>query len=145
MRDPVERAWSQVRFYFGTGRLDASASINEIKEFIELPNQITRGDYLGNLSRWQKVFPPSQFFIGYYDEVMESPKELLVRLYTFLNLDSKKSSFKNLSIKSNVSPVVDIPLEINAYLVNKYLDDMRELAEVLPSEYTKKWLEKYES
>ncbi len=145
LRDPIERAWSQLRFLIKTGRFSSSISIEEIKSFIDSDFQTSRGDYLGILSRWQSVFLPSQFFIAYYDEVVESPKALLSRLFNFLSLNPDKSSFLSLHKKSNVSPTIEIPNEIKEYLISKYYDEIERLISLSHSIYPVKWLNKYKS
>ena len=145
LRNPVERAWSQVRFLIKTGRLNKSLTIEEMIKFIDSPFQVSRSDYFSILSRWKKVFPSTQFFIGFYDEVIESPRELLSSLYVFLKTDPIKSSFKNLSIKSNASPIIEMPAEIREYLIVKYTAEIEKLISIHHSPYFEKWLGKYKS
>jgi len=144
LRDPVERAWSQFRFYLKRNRFNKSTSIDEIIQFINSPHQIKRGDYIGILSRWEAVFPASQFFVGFYDEVLNTPRELLTRLCHFLNVSPNKADFKYLFTKENVSPHMEIPDEIRKYLVNKYVLEIKKLAKIKPSFYVEKWLDRYE-
>jgi len=143
LRDPIERAWSQIRFFMKVGRLRQDSSIEEIKALIESPIQVTRGDYLDILQRWQSVFPSSQIFIGYYDEIQESPQKFLYKVFDFLGLDTTKSTYKSIDEQINVSISKEIPPEIKSYLKEKYLEEMKILSTILPSEYIKKWILKY--
>jgi len=143
VRNPIERAWSHLRFLIKTGRLNKYITVEESIKFIDSPFQTLRGAYIDILTRWQSIFPASQFFIGYYDEVIKNPKELLTRLFVFLNLKPEKSSFLSLYAKRNISPSIQIPKEIKSYLVKKYFKDIKKLASLYPSSYPSKWLNQY--
>jgi len=145
LRDPIERAWSQLRFLIKTGRFSSSISTEEIISFIDSDFQTSRGDYLNIILRWLTIFPETHFFTGFYDEVVESPKILLTKIFRFLSLNPDKSSFLSLYKKSNVSPTIEIPNEIKKYLISKYYDEIEELISLSHSTYPVKWLHKYKS
>jgi hypothetical protein len=145
LRDPVERAWSQLKFLTKKDSFKTPLTKKKIIEFIDSSFQVSRGDYYGIISRWRSVFSSDQLFTGYYDEVIKSPKQLLSKLFSFLNVDPEDSSFEHLHKKSNVSPFFEMPEEVKEYLIAKYTDEVIKLLSIHPSYHVERWLREYQS
>ncbi len=128
LRDPVERAWSFVRFGWKNRGLENIEDPEAVKRYIDSPAQSMRGDYADIIDRWSSCFPPHQFFIGFYDDVAARPRELISDIYGFLGLEIPEYKDEdNLRRKVNVSRSYDIPPEIEYYLAKKYLPQLRKL------------------
>lgn len=93
MRDPVARAWShakhahQYREITFADRAPGPATDEEWRTVLADSWSLLSGDYLGQLRRWTSIFPPEQMFIGFYDDIMTRPADLLRRIFHFLGVD----------------------------------------------------------
>lgn len=130
MRNPIDRAWSHVRFDWTTGRFAGIDSMERIKAFIDSPNQSLRGDYLRTLDTWKAYFPPEQFFVGFYDDVMGNPAELLADLHRFLGVSPRAyETGDRVNEKIFSSREKRIPEELLRYLAEKYRPAIEQLSE----------------
>lgn len=145
LRDPIERAWSQTRFYITRNKFNVDSDLNEIKKFIDSDMQVARGDYLSILENWSSVFSKENLFIGFYDEVSHEKEEFIAKICKFLEIKNSYVDKSNiLNKKVNVSIKIEMPKEIENYLIEKYLDDIRYLSDLFGG-YPSEWLKKYEN
>ena len=87
IRNPVDRAWSHVRHEVKRNTFKEIDNIEKIKQVIDQPGQVMRSDYLKTLKNWKKHFPEHNFFIGFFDEILISPTNLLERISNFLAIE----------------------------------------------------------
>jgi hypothetical protein len=139
LRNPIDRAWSQFRFYINLNILSQESSIEEIKKFIDSKEQTLRGDYISIISNWSKVFPKEQLHICFYDEIQQNPQLFLNKIFNFLNIKPLLLEEKILKQKVNISHFKDIPQEIQRHLNQKYKKDIIKISEIIGS-YSKKWI-----
>jgi hypothetical protein len=139
LRNPIDRAWSHVRFHMKLNKFSTGSSINEIKNFIDSPKQHLRSDYLTIIHNWYTIFPKEQVHICFYDEIINNPSQFLFNIFNFLKVSSKNFNIISLQKSFNVSPSKAIPPEIEYYLAKKYYTDIRELNPLIGS-YTANWL-----
>ena len=129
LRNPVERAWSQVRFEWSRGRLTELADLEKVRAFVDAPAQTLRSDYLRTLDLWEAHFPKGQIFIGFYDDIREKPAELLAQLLVFLEVDPAAAPpQEQLQRKVHRSRAAPIPEPIRRHLAAKYLPDIERLS-----------------
>ncbi len=129
LRNPIDRAWSQIRFDWTRGARADITNIEEIKAFIDSPKQALRSSYLRMLALWEAHFPPERFFVGFYEDIVERPTELLERVTRFLGIDSISATTQDLERKVHVSRKGPMPPEIREYLNRKYEADLAALEE----------------
>ncbi len=125
MRNPIARAWSNVRY----DGFNTSNSIDKIKKFIDSPGQTLRSDYVGIIKMWKSCFPEDQFFVGFYDDLVQDPKIQLFNTLKFLGLDASRMKIPNhinRSINSS-STETEIPTELKLYLAQKYYNQIQQL------------------
>ena len=140
LRNPIERAWSQARFYMTRNLFDINKDIDKLKEFIDSDIQTTRGDYLSIINNWSSVFSKEDFFIGFYDEIEEDNKKFISKICDFLKIEKDSIMQKDiLNKKVNVSIELEIPDEIEKYLIEKYYNDIEKLS-ISFEKYPTKWL-----
>ena len=121
MRNPIDRAWSHVRFDWTTGRFAGIDSAARIRAFIDSPLQSLRSDYLRTLDIWGSQFPPGQLLVGFYDDVIGRPAELLTDVHRFLGvtpLGPENGGCAEDRIFS--SREREIPEELLVFLARKY-------------------------
>ncbi len=138
LRNPIKRAWSQLQFHISRGKLDNNIDIEQIRAFIYSQKQISRGDYISILNRWCSIFGKSMF-IGFYDEISNSPVEFLDRVFDFLGVEQIASKLQDtdMVINSTNSENIEIPSIIYKELVTLYLPQIELLARYY--EYPKIW------
>lgn len=138
LRNPIERAWSHIRFLMKNKQIGDASNRAEIRKIIESPLVSSRGNYPEILRVWNSHFPATRLFVGYYEDIQEDPYAYLGQAFEFLGLENSVSA-AHVVQRVNTSPVMDMPTDIRTYLCRKYLTDLEKLAE-LPSPHTGKWL-----
>ena len=144
LRNPIERAWSHIR-YLWTRKLFADINdLEVIKKFIEKPVQTLRSDYVRTLNIWTSCFPQEQICIGFYDDIVQDPQKFLLNIFDFLGIENT-IVFNNetLNKKVNVSRELQISAEIKYYLANKYYPEVLKLSNLVGG-YSVDWLEEAE-
>lgn len=130
VRNPIDRAWSALRFYKKIGRFKKNLEcVNETLVALTQEEITRRGDYPEIIGNYLKFFDPSQMLICFYDSIEESPVELLYEIYTFLGIPSIVCNREQLSSRYNVSPAHEMPQEIRAHLEEIYKPSIEEMAE----------------
>ena len=147
IRNPIDRAWSALKMRYVKRRHFLLEEIDEhlveayYQEFGEF-NDIER-----TILNWGSYFPPNQFHIGFYDELVEMPEVFFERVLIFLGLGKNHDSSK---LKKKVFQGVtgNIPAPLEPLLIQKNIEQIRFLRDYLPEEqrtYPEKWLEEIEN
>ena len=141
IRNPVDRAWSA--FQYGKKFRGSTMSSITADQLISVTDEEwfrQRADYVHTLSTWGRYYPPEQFFVGFFDEIREDPKALLLRVFDFLGL-SKDVDLRDWGLDRRVNPskTEKMPPEIRRALAEKYHPMTRELSRRLGG-YATKWL-----
>jgi hypothetical protein len=144
MREPIGRAWSHARhncreheatFKRYTGRFEDVSEEQWIECLTDDWNRLS-GDYLGQLQRWLSVFPREQVYLGFFEEIVHSPRRLLRELLEFLELDPGFSDSEDVILERVNSGIPkDLPPKIHQYLTALHADRTRELTEYLHDEH----------
>jgi hypothetical protein len=90
MRHPVDRAWSHAQMNVARQRNRPVESV-PVAEFIahaRSAHSLDSGDYVGIVDRWTRRYPSERLWLATYDQMVESPKELLESLFDFLGVTS---------------------------------------------------------
>ncbi|MGI9114423.1 MAG: hypothetical protein DLM52_07280 [Chthoniobacterales bacterium] len=126
LRNPIDRAWSHLRFEWMQGRFRAVDDIAQVRALLEHPGVTLRNDYLRTLRTWESAFPREQIFVGFYDDIVARPDVLLRDVFTFLEVEeSVARTNKTVVLPSKKLPM---PPEIRRYLTEKYLPAIEKLA-----------------
>ena len=144
LRDPIERAWSHIRYLWTRKLFTDISNLEAIKKFIEKPVQSLRSDYVRTLNIWNSCFPQEQIYIGFYDDIVQDPQKFLLNVFNFLGIEST-IAFNNetLNKKVNISRELQILAEIKYYLANKYYPELLKLSNLVGG-YSIDWLEEAE-
>lgn len=122
MRDPVERAWSSLRYNAGRDMIDVDLSnLNAVLDMIEEGDGDVhggRGDYLRTLEVFGEVFDPSQILVGFYDAISSNPEELLTAVTDHLGVAPVDHAVSTSRV--NASKPRDMPPEVRGALFEKY-------------------------
>jgi hypothetical protein len=126
IRNPIERAWSFVRFNRVHGE-----SIDFLKAYLDEPRMTIRNDYLATLDAWGEFFPPEQFFTGFYDDVVARPGELLRSIFDFLGISGMELPSERIEAVVNPSVRAEIPPEVKSHLQEMCRPEIEQLSERL--------------
>jgi hypothetical protein len=154
VRNPIDRAWSAIRFRRwrmkrrhrrrGEKAEIPPLSIAELDSYFQAPEWVQRGDYVRTLSNWLSFFPEEQLFIGFFEDIVQDPEPLLVRLFDFLGVDSTQEYVTQLAFKpSNPSPKKQMPRDLRLHLTKRYYPQIETLSEMLGG-YATQWQEEAE-
>jgi hypothetical protein len=88
MRNPIDRAWSHALMGLVSRprRKYEDVAQSEFYDHFTSARSIARGDYRRILDRWMSVFPRKQIYIGFFDDISNRPKELLLELFEFIGV-----------------------------------------------------------
>jgi hypothetical protein len=143
IRDPVERAWSNLKM--GADRYGAveSWSGEDLRERVrQRSGVIAMGRYLENLERWERHFPPERILVGFFDEIADDPEGLLQRVVHFLGMNAAEHpSPAGLRARVNPGPPDPIPGDLRRVLAEIYRDEAAALHARFGNRYTEAWLE----
>jgi hypothetical protein len=91
MRDPVERAWSQVVMNeIELGGVDpASVTVDDWINRLREPRVRRRGDHLAVIDAWSRYVPEDRVLIGFFEDVAADPAGLLARIHAFLGVEAR--------------------------------------------------------
>ncbi|NNF48256.1 MAG: sulfotransferase [Woeseiaceae bacterium] len=143
MREPVDRAWSLVKYHAKRSRTplaDLSGEELRRRAFADVIGR--QSDYEAILSRWRAVFAESQLLEVFYDEISEQPDALLRRIQSFLGVQVTGLADSDSRRKINGSFEEPIPHDLRAELVAHYLPMVARLSEAEGGYFTH-WLDSY--
>jgi len=142
MRDPIERAWSHAKMDLAqatgqtTESIDATAYLAHFDSFASR----RRGDYLKTVRCWRAHFSERQLFLGFYDEILSGPENLLARVFEFLEVSATAGHIPSAVRKRvNAGAEKPIPGSLHRHLAQIYVNDVRELARQY-GQYPQLWL-----
>jgi hypothetical protein len=148
LREPIDRAWSGLRYRQKRNPKQpklSDLSVEEVRQIINSPAFDQRANYPRTLQLWNQKFPREQLFIGFYDEILADPVNLLLRLFDFLGVESSaKHIAPDVKRKVNASPKMDIPADVSLVLAEKFYPQAKELSATLGG-VTQDWLRKLEA
>lgn len=138
LRNPIDRAWSMYRYGEKSGRSLKLNDLTAFKNFVDSPAQELRSNYLRTIDLFLHHFDSSQLLLGYYDAIADQPAELLSEVLKHIGASDTRCH-KNLHKVVNKSRRLDMPEEYRNYLIDKYSDDLDELARRYGG-YPSRWL-----
>jgi len=127
LRNPIDRAWSEVRFQVENGRLLDSerASIDHVAR----PTQTLRSDYERTLEVYLEHFSTRQILVGYYDAISADPMGLLESVFAFLGVNAPSLPKDALDRRINASPPRKMPPAVRDQLIQRYEPAMQRLSD----------------
>lgn len=153
LRNPIERAWSAAGMNVRKQRFGFKAAGGQIEEltaadyiqYFELPWVVRRGDYLGMIDNWERVYPREQIFIGFLEDIKQRPNEFLSDVCGFLGVRPFPKIPENVSTASNVGKNPAMPVEVSQYLAEQYVPQIQQLASFFSDHrrnkaYVEQWL-----
>lgn len=149
MRDPLDRAWSHaINRLVGVDKL----KFENIKEeqfikHIDSEDSWLRTDYMRTIRNWERHFPTSQIFYGFYDDIAQRPESLISSIYRFLQVDPGRAVSDNMPrrrVKRQMGGKYEIPINVQIYAAEKYYGLLTDLSARFGNQ-TDTWLAKARS
>ena len=144
LRDPIERAWSKAKMSLcqQTGKAIEQISDQTFYDFFkEVYDDIP--SYINLIKLWEKYY--ERVFVGFYDEIQESPSVFLNNIASFLECPVVQAYNKEeLSLEVNRGIDADIPEKFTIYLANMFHGCISELCKHYEG-YPELWSQKYKS
>lgn len=139
LRDPIDRAWSNIRFGSGKGRLQVDlASPDDIIRALQQPKVVLRGDYEQTLATYLEHFDSSQVLVCFYEAIKHDPVGLMAGVTSFLEIAPFQSGVVNAQKRVNASKPRPIPRIVKEYLLETYTPRVESLSSTLGS-YANGW------
>jgi hypothetical protein len=138
IRNPIERAWSAIRFHILKGANLKPDSPEKIISVLKHPGMSLRGDYERILDKYMKFFDSSHVLICFFDAIKNDPTGLMLQITKFIGIKPYEKIVVNNKIPINPSPDYDMPLMVRDYLYTIYIPTIKRMAEKFGS-YAKTW------
>jgi len=106
---------------------------------------LVKGDYIRTISNWRSHFPEEQFFVGFFDDIVQTPSRFLSSVFAFLGVESSEEYVTQLAFTQiNASPQQEMPPEFRLFLSSRYYPQIKALSETLGG-HADQWLHDVES
>lgn len=143
LRNPIQRAWSHALKRMRDRNISI-ASVSEA-EFVQNFNSTTsrsRSSYLQILEVWQSYYSQENFFIGFFEDMVQAPEDFLLKIFDFLEIKSSKAYIsKSAFAKKNTSENTGkIPNNLAKHLAQIYHQDLQKINQKFGS-HSSIWLE----
>ena len=148
MRNPIDRSWTAVTKILAKRKKRTLSNVPDKEIFNKLDSSkvVIRSNYIEAIEKWGSVFPKEQFFITFFEDIAERPRELLLRIHEFLGITvSEEFISSNVSQKVNPSGKYKspIPVTFQIYLAEQQIHQLRDLSRMF-SGPADEWLERAE-
>ncbi|MCG8363026.1 MAG: sulfotransferase [Pseudanabaenales cyanobacterium] len=143
MRNPMQRAWSHaLKVLRDQGKSIGSNSEAAFIQHFDSEDSKRRGNYLKTLETWKTYYPEEQFMSIFFEEILNNPEALLLRVFNFIGVEaSKKHISKKNFVKFNETVNTgEIPKNLAIHLARLYHDEIELLNRHIGG-YTSAWLE----
>ncbi|MDN4166612.1 sulfotransferase domain-containing protein [Cytophagales bacterium LB-30] len=128
VRNPVDRAWSSYKYKYKIDSFDLT-DIEHFKNFLFSDEQLLRSDISRTISNYQSVFKEGCILIGFYDAIIDSPKNLLNEIVAFISGNTYAfKDFRYTNEKVNKSSSLNMPREIEKILIDFYKPMINDLS-----------------
>jgi hypothetical protein len=128
MRDPITRSWSSVlksRQKHGEPYLPTpQVAIDHAHR----DGVVNKSSYISTIERLEQVFPETQIFYGFFDDIISEPDLFIIRLLTFLGCEA--GDVARLLPSGPVGPAAGgrrPPVEYERALAEMFLPDIQRL------------------
>ena len=119
LRDPIERAWSQVRFSFLRNGHTSLPDDPTLIRFIDSATQVLRGDYLRTYRLWAEQFERENILVTFMDDIASDPTAVVGQLWDFLGVENISLPAHRLQTVVNPTQKADMPPAIRDHLIDR--------------------------
>jgi len=116
IRDPVERALSQMRMNVERSKVEPTEKV--LLGMCDGPDISNRGDYKSYVTNWESVFPSNRLLIIPYGRIKKQPAQVMKSIENLLGLEHF-ASYK-LHNREHSTQQIDIPASVKEKLRDKF-------------------------
>ena len=121
IRNPIDRAWSAIRYHTKVGKLSVDLSSDEeVIAVLKERGTILRGDYERTLETYLEYFDSKQILVCFYDAIQSDPVKLMSNVTTFLGVADFEEADLDNQKRVLSSPQSPIPGSVRSYLLEAY-------------------------
>jgi len=127
IRNPIERAWSGLRFSWQRHQDDQLRGVptDDLIRAVMHPERLLRGDYPMTIINWERHFGGQMLYL-FYDDIATDPRRELGRVADFLEIDpAKLPDPEEDKRRVNDAPGENIPPEVRTVLRDHYAPQIR--------------------
>ncbi len=131
LRNPVDRAWSAMRYYLSNRGVDpATEPLGNLRRLAASPLIVRRTQYARAIALWESIFTPEQLLVGFFEEVAQDPEALLRRVLRHVGADADVDlSRYPLGKRFNPGREADLPEGLRDFLRELFADEIAVAAE----------------
>ena len=129
IRNPLERAWSHIKYTLikKTHRKLPDVPNIEFETFLRSDPQIANGHYTTMIDNWSSLLYDGNLFIGLFDDIKKSPQQLLMKIFSFLDVRKDPQYTKFAQRKINVTDSEPIPNRYREMFEDIFKDELEKL------------------
>jgi hypothetical protein len=146
LRNPMRRTWSQAVMYFKKIKLTKARDLRDVSDeqiiaSFARPTVVRNSAYTETLDLWSARYPASNMFVGFYDDIVEDPREFLRSCFGFLEIDTSEPSVSPAAeTRYNAGSLNRMPRRFHRYLSELYHAELCRLHERFGNRHTQAWL-----
>lgn len=138
MRDPIDRAWSAIKFSKKDTNDLTEISKKEIEAFVSDKENLSRGNYKRTINDISKVFNEDDFLVMFYEDLFTDKS--IKKLCDFADIKYMSAS---LSSKVNVTNKIEMPVEVKEFLLESFHEQYEWAFDYFGDQLPKVWLDNY--
>ena len=130
MRDPIQRAWSAVKRSILKGKnVELVVTAESALEFASRHQQRARSAYTETIKKVESVFPSSQLYFCFFDELRAQPANFVSGILSFLEVDRDEAT--RILRPAAISPfgAIPVPAKFEREMAKQLLPMLHELCD----------------
>jgi hypothetical protein len=135
IRNPVSRTWSHAKkdLMRATRRQLADITSKEIMDYCANDYMRECNAYIKHIRKWSAWLKPGHLHCNFYDALVENPNHFLQAILDFLGLSTDTRYLDgDLSKRINPTAKLQIPYDIQQFLIDAYGQNLAELEATYP-------------
>lgn len=124
MRDPIERGWSYLRM--GERQRGVELTVEQISSRACL----AYSNYMATITRYRRCVAEENFLLLCFDDIENSPRELLQRACSFVGVDAARAPFKNADESANPGHKKEMDTAVYARFLQVFAPVYQQLLEL---------------
>lgn len=134
LRNPIQRSWSHaLKRVRDKNQTPETMDERKLLKYLKSKDCQMMGQYSQIIANWQEYYPPEQFFIAFFEDIVDCPEDLLLRIYEFLGLKTSPKLITNKAFKKANASANNgrIPEHILVDLAELFYEEIEKLAQQL--------------
>tara|TARA_R110002111_G_scaffold127955_1_gene192761 strand:+ start:294 stop:1178 length:885 start_codon:yes stop_codon:yes gene_type:complete len=142
VRDPIDRAWSQMRMHQKTGVMDFNLD-RILTGKSSMAPYMRYTDYANSLEHWKSMSGEGRFKAVVYDHIQSNPETAIQQILQFIGVPNQNSSIQLDKVVFQ-GMKVDLPVELRAKLLKDLEPQYTYLHNLFPQQ-VESWIDRHKS